>query len=698
MPRNEGPSNRNASVPTFERLSGGRGVRIWDPIEKVSFVFRTPSRIEPRRGSTEGFPFPIDTAVEFRTDRLDVPCGTMFNAWDESGTVLESIHTDGGVWTSSQPVGFLEVVSAPIRLYIAVGRPVTTRTDGVSATVELAEESTVRLGVRSYHESPAGSITVTDDVEDVMRAVSRFGSALKTLSPERSFPTLRGHPPLVERGEEFSLPPTLERPDTGVRLVVPPKRKYVYPAASLAYYLGAEVVPGCTPRLETPNSEHSLDGSAGFEWTVSELLQHVFFCDCLLREEGFYPAPLHVRSDVESLVDFDFADLYDRSLSEQLEAYLSVPFDRLEPHRPVWNLVVDVEPTKRNAEALPYVSNDLALVRCPETSGRTPTSGPPQEIADFCRSGAVSVPEPSETFVSPEESETLHHEWLGDGVPIGSNKVTLDSYRRRIEDSGSESSTIDVRIVCNDPKMAAEGRVTELYEFRETTDHDIDIRYDLSVDELRSLFAADIDFLHYIGHVDGRGIECRDGVLDTTTLDEVRVRSFLLNACRSYHQSMALIEKGSRGGIATLSDVSNAPATEIGSWLARLLGRGYTLRNALSVARTSTLGGDQYVVLGDGETILCQTFVTSTTSVTVDERIGDTFPVTLKMHVNKSQIGSYAEVTRDESDRYYLIPGTDATSELTADELDELFELEPAPVEYGGELYWSAEITAADLH
>jgi hypothetical protein len=176
------------------------------------------------------------------------------------------------------------------------------------------------------------------------------------------------------------------------------------------------------------------------------------------------------------------------------------------------------------------------------------------------------------------------------------------------------------------------------------------------------------------------------------------VESFLLNACRSYHQSMALIEKGSRGGIATLSDVSNDPATEIGSWLARLLGRGYSLRNALSVARTSTLGGDQYVVLGDGETVLCQTFVISNVSIKVDGKVGETYSVTIRANINKSKVGSYAQPTQEKSDHHYIAPGTDMTLELTADELDELFELEPAPVEYEGELYWNTEITAADLH
>ena len=48
----------------------------------------------------------------------------------------------------------------------------------------------------------------------------------------------------------------------------------------------------------------------------------------------------------------------------------------------------------------------------------------------------------------------------------------------------------------------------------------------------------------------------------------------------------------------------------------------------------------------------------------------------------------------DSSDRDGCVP----TLHLTADELDELFELEPAPVECEGELYWCTEITAADLH
>jgi hypothetical protein len=36
-----------------------------------------------------------------------------------------------------------------------------------------------------------------------------------------------------------------------------------------------------------------------------------------------------------------------------------------------------------------------------------------------------------------------------------------------------------------------------------------------------------MDFLHYIGHIDADGFECRDGRLDVRTLDRVGVDAFL---------------------------------------------------------------------------------------------------------------------------------------------------------------------------
>ncbi len=62
------------------------------------------------------------------------------------------------------------------------------------------------------------------------------------------------------------------------------------------------------------------------------------------------------------------------------------------------------------------------------------------------------------------------------------------------------------------------------------------------------------DFLHYIGHIDDDGFQCRDGRVDGTTLDQVGIGTFLLNACNSYDQGLGLVEQGAIAGIVPLNE------------------------------------------------------------------------------------------------------------------------------------------------
>ncbi|WP_435153082.1 hypothetical protein [Haladaptatus sp. DFWS20] len=560
-------------------------------------------------------------------------------------------------------------------------------------------ETPVTLGARSLHKQPAGTITVPDDIDATMGAVSLLGSALKTTSPERSFPSLRGHPPTIERADEFSVSGGITPPDTGVELVVPPTREYVYPATSLAYYLGAEVVSGTNPRLVVDEFEHSLDGKAGYEVTVGRTLQQVFFLDCLTRTEGLYRPRLHERQQVESRVDLDFAALYDTPLVERLRDYLAVPFETLEPHIPEWPLTTDVIPTPQNVEMLPFVADDLSLVRCPTTPTKKPTRPSPATIGEFCRSSATesSAPTPGRQVVEPKPAETIEHAWVGDGCPLGSNKVTVESRRRRIERTAPEQSNIQIRVVCNDENMKAEGTVKELYGFRELVEYDVDIEYDLTTNELRDLLARPIDFLHYIGHVDHEGIQCSDGILDTRDIDDVAVRTFLLNACRSYEQGSELIAKGSHAGVVTLSDVSNHAATKVGRTLARLLNVEFPLRVALSIARKQMLSGHQYVTVGDGGTALCQpqSGMCYHAHVTRNE---ESYLFDLRSYTTQlCAIGAHTAINLDAAEYKYLSSGTFDTFERTADELDGFFELESMPIEYDDTLYWSDDIATSDL-
>lgn len=148
------------------------------------------------------------------------------------------------------------------------------------------EESEVVFGARSHHTRPAVIITTTTDSEDLMRTVTAFDSALKTTSPERAYPTLRGNPPTVELGEELDIPGGLAPPATGITIELPPACKYVYPVAALAYYLGAEVTPSNEPLIRTDEGFTLPLGPNEFERRVERTLKQVFFLDYLTRTEG----------------------------------------------------------------------------------------------------------------------------------------------------------------------------------------------------------------------------------------------------------------------------------------------------------------------------------------------------------------------------------------------------------------------------
>ncbi len=692
-------AQETAPHPVFDTISNPPGVEIYDPIEKVRFELHTPEAVSPRPASTDDFPFSMDSAVEFSTREIRLPKRMEIEVWQGKDTVGHFLPETGDLLA---PRGnyYISLSTTPIKIYVGVESAISVECEEKYTIVDFGDERSVRVAARSMHRRPTDVITVTDNVEDAMRAVSLFGSALKTTSPERSFPTLRGHPPLLESGDEFSAPARIECPETGVEIEIPPDRASVYAVTPLAYYLGAKLVPGRTPRLVTDGFEYSLTHPAGFERAISETLQQAFFLDCLTRTEGYYNYDPPSRRQVEPLTNLDFAELYDASLAEQLQAYLSISFETLEPHMPQWHLTTDVVPTADNVEILPFVADDLSLVRCPPNPAKKLTRPQPPAIAEFCRSSVMGEEQSAsdKLVVEPESVESVEHAWIGDGCPLGSNKLTIDSRRRRIEQESAGRSNIRIQVVCNDESMKAEGEVREMYGFRELVEYDVDISYNLTTNELRDLLASDIDFLHYIGHVDQRGIRCADGVLDTTTLEAVNVQAFLLNACRSYKQGEALVTKGSRAGIVTLSDVSNRPATKVGRTLARLLNAGFSLRPALSLAQKQTFIGHNYVILGDGGTTLCQSPSCIGSYLKISEGRNNRY--TVEVHtslVPRHSIGTVYKFYHENADTVHLCPGHIGTFEMTGDELDSYLETEYYPIEYDGDIYWSEDITASDL-
>jgi hypothetical protein len=610
--------------PTFATLDDTTGFEVVDPIETRRFTFSTPNAVEPTPADTDDFRFPVSSACTVETDTLDLPYTAMMVIRDAEGNMVTDLAHD--VSAEFPPGEYSIEFNTPIKLYLQVDAGIQIVSDTESMRIEFDREITVEVGSRSFHESPGATVTTTDDPEDVMVAISTFGSVLKTTTCERSWPTLRGHPPRIEQGDELEIPDGLDVPDTGVTVEIPPELNAIYPIAPLACYFGAEVVRGETPRMSVGGFERRFDDGEGFEEEVVRTLKQAFSLDCVTRTEGYYPIELADRGQIESLVDLDFADLYDAPLDEQLSEYFSVPYSTLAEVMPKWHRVTHVRPDSENVKALPYLVNDLSIVRTPPeaTYEETEEMRETRDAIDGFKRTNSEEPElerhpegaenaaarrgvpPIDDYVQMPDVDALEQAWVGEGTPTRGTKVLPEAFRNESskaapnEKSDASEGVIDITVVCNDDEMRDEwDAVAEVYGSRETISFDPSVHFDVTTDELRELLETPTDIFHYVGHIDGRGFECTDGLLDARTIDTAGMKAFLLNACRSHNQGIALVEAGSHGGIVSLGNVGNPAAVELGETLAKLFHAGFSIGSALAITRMATFVGSRYIAIGD---------------------------------------------------------------------------------------------------
>lgn len=641
------------------------GVEIVDTVARRRILLRTPTSVNIHPTDGNQFIYPIDTAVKVQTERLTANTAGL-KIKDSSGELSDMT---GIVQEELSKGQYTIEVSAPMKMYIYAESALRVNSNGKKTTIDFDEGTEAMIGARSYHERPAATVTTTADPKDMMRAISTFGSALKTTSPERSFPTLRGHPPTIELGDGLDLA-GLEPPETGVTIEVPPEYHAIFTVSSLAYYLGARVRPGDDPviRIDT-GFEHSLDKPGGFEQTVERTFKQVFFLDCLTRTEGLYPIDLYEREAIEADIGLDFGALYDRPLAEQLEAYLAVPFETVGPEIPEWKRICHVEPIATSVEMLPFLANSLAIMRCrtPDEATASSPAGEPSESTDAPRIG-----------------------WVGNGFLPGADKPTVTGHLNRFKRTPSDDQ-INITVICNETSMDDEhAPVDNIYADQTDLLFDIDLKYNLSTAELTDELAADTDFLHYIGHVNSDGFECANGTLDAGTLDTVGVDAFLLNACQSYRQGMALIEAGGIGGIVTSSNVLNSEAVSIGRTVARLLNAGFDLYAAIGISSDENKMAARYTVLGDGEVTIAQSSGGPPNVITI-QKDKQGYELTVENYPTSEYIGGISKLVGI-GDEHYLVPGKTPTFRLKKDEVKDFLNLETVPVRIGQNLHWSDQL------
>ncbi|MEF8774728.1 MAG: CHAT domain-containing protein, partial [Halobacteriales archaeon] len=490
----------------------------------------------------------------------------------------------------------------------------------------------------------------------------------------------------------------------------------VLPAASLAYYLGAELVPAPEPVLRTGDSEHPLAGKAGFEQTVTDTLRRVFMLDAITRTEGLYPVQLHARERLEARLPFapNFDRLYELPIADRVAAYLAPRFDPVEELLPEWHLATDLAPTGDAVRMLPYVADELSLVRTEGRREPLDVTGVPGELADFYRgAGDAGSEDPDrprrrgsdepglagtlldEEVFTPVDVAARSLQWVGDGVPAGATKAIVESYQRRSdrEPAPPEDHRISIGIVCNDPAMADEIG-DAMYGSRDLLEFDVALHEEVTADELRELLQTPYDFLHYVGHTTPEGIQCaEDTVLDARTLDTVAVDSFFLNSCESYEQGRALVEGGSGAGVVTLSPVDDATATEAGHQFAKLLNAGFTFRSALAVLQEQSLLGHRYSVIGDGGLQLVQAAGGTPYYVSVargrdpaEREVAVEYRPTLRR-----PIGSLVSLSLPAFDGHYLDLETVGPAPVSPESLRTFLALDEVPVLTEGTLRWSSE-------
>jgi hypothetical protein len=683
-------------------LEGDAGLHVTDHGEGEQLDLHTDRPVDPTPVSTRNFEMPVDIAVAVETAELHLPTHTTALFWRD-GEVVHRVAAEADVERLDPARYEIDVSPPAAKLYVAVSDTgVAARLAEDHLYLEFDSAVRVELGIRSRHEKPAATVRTTDDPRSLMRAVSTFGSALKTHTPDRSWPTLRGHPPALERGGELDIPAVAEPPDTGVTLELPPEYGAIYTAAPLAFYLGATVEPGSTPRLLADGHVHEFDSDA-FGAGVREFLQHAFTLDCVIRSAGLYPMRTPASDELDERVDLDYDALYELSLAERTAAYFDVPREATAGLLD-WHRTVDLDPEPEYAVALPYLLSELSLIRSPAPARTTRSLTPePDALRDFYHETAVARStvdtrsEPRRVIV-PEPVDTPGHAWIADGFPVGAAKPTVGSYVRTLERTTSPDQ-LDVHVVYNDTRFRDEE--TSGYGGHALDETAVRVSENLSTSDLRAALTEDTDFLHFVGHVTDDGIVCHDGELDTRTVATTNVDAFFLNGCRSYEQGRALLTAGSLGGIVTVDDVYDAEASRAGRAFALLLDAGFPLYAALNALEATRIDRDRYTILGNDAFTLRRTvdgaavlFSFDTGRIDADT---DPVPVTVRYYpYSENGLGALLTPIYSTADAM-LSDATTRTELLPRAKFERIVENESAPLVVDGGLRHTTDVSLAEF-
>ncbi|TKX45873.1 hypothetical protein [Halorubrum sp. ARQ200] len=434
----------------------GTTLTVRDVIEGEEMEFRADREPELSPALPALFPSPVDNAVSFEATSLAVPAYTSIVVRDAEGEFVERPNDPTEFPRGSYCVETTGAVKSTLRFEDA-----EVSVSGVegpeSVEISLDRPATVSLGVRSLHTRPEATITVPDDPEALAEAVSVLGSSIREFSAERSWPTLRGYPPRIHRGESLEIPSPLTVPDTGVEVVVRPTYADVYRLSTLAYYLGARMTIGEAPavRLDNGYTERLPTDGHRLEERAADLLRTWFFLDTLVRTDGYTISDRAEYDLVGPQLPFYPPNLADLPLSERLIEFLEVDAETVEPYAPEWAAEAVLRPGPEGAELLPHLANILAPIRV-RGSAEGVRSGDPVGVttADWptgsrslssCEGDSVPVPDSIPEWTAAALPAAYEHELRRTPPDAGGANVTLlvrsEERARRLREALTSPST-----------------------------------------------------------------------------------------------------------------------------------------------------------------------------------------------------------------------------------------------------------------
>lgn len=620
---------------------------------------------------TDSFRESLDKAVEFEAAEIRLRDRTLLFRHQEDGQVIPETPITGGD-TLRERAYTIEPTTLPVKVYMQVKSRVSISEQGKFHVLDLHEPTQVQLGARSFHAEPTSKITVTDAVEDVYGLLSALGPPSNAPGCEHSYPTRRTHPPKVELGEEFSVPDDRGVSDSRIELHLPADSAKLYPAAPLAYYLGATVTEG-EPRLVTDSLEYRLDQPRPYEVTVNRLLQHVLFLDCLVSNRRLNRWTLDGHATVAAELDADFDSLYEQSRAEQLESYLSVPFNATAKYVTPWHLAVDVAPTPKTVRELPFIAYDLALVRVRDTDSLPATC--PNETSAANAAGATQ-------YLS---ADALGQACVGGGFKVNAEKLTA-SARLRTASSVTKGDSLPRFAFAYEGPRDVDG-AAERFTKRNWAESNVTLPQRVTPATFREWLGDSHEFVAYVGQVDEHGVKCEGAYLDSGTLASLNTSVLLLVGVDSFERVEPFVDAGVESIVAT-GELPGSLGVDYSRMVGMFLLAGFPVRTAAALASRTIDGNVPFVIAGNGWTTTLNRNSGCPALLDVSRSADGKFEVTVQAFTGPGyEIGSVFAPEFGPETVYSLIPGAVGTFVTSVENLgDELWK-ENVPLRFDGELY-----------